>query len=931
MSSHSGSESDDYDDYSDTEDDTEPTSWNKLKDDGWQEFLVDENAFFVPPSNTTTTLLPGGTVAQTQTGGSAAPPVATTLVIEDNAFKDPLGILRIPPRKSHGVKSHLISLESEQFDPVIFLSEVHSQTKFTELSVGLSKLKEASTSKDLEIKSLVKDNFEHFVKCKDTVDLVYNLITGSAMLQDITTSFTGIIDKSSIVYNPLLQGKQEADHIRKVLALLHKYKFIFKLPGKIIENIKQGEFDKIIHNYKNAKSLIVTNNKKVFQKVLLDIERIIEDFRGQLYASLRDPQSKPDYLKKAIRTLMEIGNGKGEWQNVGDPCWYCLSNKHKAITTLIKQCYDDSSLPNHKRIKRLSILLLSNIPNQYKMGRAYVEGRFDIKDSEISSTKSNAAAQLLPKAKAKEAKSIIVVVHYLDETFSSYNITADTRVKDLIAMCMKRFVDSESEYSMYKLSEKKSKGDGITLIKLVELESDGSPYKLHKKWVDKRHKFLFKKRNEEFSKNSQGIHVVQKDLNSSFRSHRKQFSAATSAMNEEHFKKLVIELLQLYSTKVEDLFFNDDDDLAVGGDQTSNMVENVNEVIKCLEMLVGLGMPDIYLQSIKQLVDSLTMHFVNRICSEMIGEVSFLYLLEDWSTNDNAQSVVLSNQVDGMITTRLLTEFFDTIRSSLVKLSVLATNPSLLKHIEKALCEAIESFGDCLHRLAFEQETPKPLVDIDESNTNNIDNNNNRDEDAPKQEQITSSKKILLCLSNCSTVVSKTAIQLRDYYVSLFHHPCSKRIKRVIEKLGVLEKMIFEQYLQEKNIELGELVSNGMLYSGINWQNQSAPTKVSSYVIIILTKIVFIHSEVMQTINSLEVTSGIIMRILEFLLTAFHYNFLKLDATFISSNGQLQYLLDVQFIERVLAPFANENTQRLSASNKKHILSMKKRPGGRFN
>eukprot|EP01133_Synstelium_polycarpum_P013682 gene13682-16114_t len=836
---------DSFDTHTDDEDeDIEPVQWTKLKD-GWQEFLVDENAFFVPDEQNEGTN--ASSLAQSQIkdgdGQTATPSMASSNapLIEDNRFYDPLSILKVPPRKSFAIKSHLISLESDQFDPVVFLSEIHGQTKFIELSEGLKKLKEASNTKDTEIKFLVKDNFEHFVKCKDTVDEVYNLITNSEMLEKMSGSFKKVIDKSSTVYNPLLHGKQEADHIRKVLTLLNKFKFIFKLPSKITENIRQGEFDKIVHNYKSAKSLISSNNKRAFQKVLLDIERIVEDFRSQLFSTLRDPHSKPEHLKRVIRVLIEIGNGKGEWSTIGDPCWYCLSNKHTAISTLIKQCHGDTAIATHRRIQRLSILLLSNVPNLYKMGRSYIEGRFDLGkvDSPIVASSRNQAhpvQQMLVGSKAKEAKNVTVIVHYLDETFSSYRVDHDKKINYLIEMCMKRFVDDVSEYSMYKLSEKKSKHDSLNRIKLVELAPDASPYKLFKKWMDKSgkstHKFLFKKRTEEFSKNSQGVHVIQKDMNSSFKSHKREYSAATSALNEEKFKKLIIELLELYSNKVEDLFFNEDDDSvaitsSVDGDQandtSTNMVENVNEVIKCLEMLVGLGMPEDYLVSIRALVESLTLHFVNRICSEMVGEVSFLYLLEDWTINDDAQNMVISaNQVDGMITTRLLDEFFNTIKSSLQKLSFLVNNPT------------------------------------------------------------------------------------------------------VIEKLGVLEKMIFDKYLQEKNEDLVDLVIKGILCSGIDWSSKQPPTGVSSYVMTLLTKLVFIHNEVMKTINSLSVAKGILMRIFEYLLTSFHYNYSQIDSAFISSFGQQQFMLDVQFLETTLSPYASERSAKLSASIRETLKEQSK-------
>eukprot|EP01132_Coremiostelium_polycephalum_P000389 gene389-490_t len=905
MSSSSDSSETDYDDsydYNDYDDDDggDVTTWSKLKD-GWQEFLPDETAFFVIEDE-----------SKKQTESSQ---------IEDNRdrFYDPLGILKIPPRKAMSIKSHLISLESESFSPVVYLSEIHAQTKFTELSVGMSKLKEALSSKALEIKFLVKENFEHFVKCKDTVDEVYDLISKSKMLEDMTGSFIKIIDNSSNVYHPLLRGKQEADHIRRVLTLLNKYKVIFKLPGKISENIRQGEFEKVVHNYKNAKTLITTNNKKPFQKILLDIERIIEDFRGQMYSFLKDPQTKPDQLKKYIKVLMEIGNGKGDWMTIGDPCWYCLTNKHKAISLLIKQCHDEVSLPNHKRIRKLSILLLSNIPNFYKLGRSYVEGKFE--DSGKDQSKSYLQARPtdhLYKGKTKENKTVTVIVYYLDETFSSYRVDQDKRIKDLVEMCKKRFIDEDSEYCLYKLTEKKSSSkESIPIVKLVELAPDESPYKLQKKWGEKsgksNHKFLFKRRGEEFIKND-GSHIIQKDLNSSYKSHKKQYSAATSAINEENLKKLIIELLQLYSSKVEDLFFDEDflnDDLnsSQDGDQptdsTTNMVENVNEVIKCQEMLHGLGMPSTYLSSIDKLAESLTLHFVNQVCSEMVAEVSFLYLLEDWSTNDDSQSVIISgNQVDGMTTTKLLGEFVNTIKTNLDKLSFIANKPNLLPHVEMALCEAIESFGDCLHHLVF---SPTPILNTD----------------GTSGPILNPSQKLLLTLSNCSTVVSKIAVQLRGYYVQVFHQSVTGKMKKVIEKLGVLERLILDKYVQEKNNMLGEFIAKGILYSGNVWMDSTPPVSVNSYVMTILTKLVFIHNEVMKTINSFEITCAIISRIYEYLLVTFQYNFNQLDSTFISPNGILQFLLDVQMLENILdSSFGNEKTAKLSSSIRKNLTNL---------
>jgi len=954
MSSDSSSSSDTYSDYYDDEDDyleSEPTQWSRLKD-GWQEFLEDETAFFVVQNDSN------------QQGGDSGP------IDDRERFYDPLGILKMPPRKSQSIKKELLSLESEDFSPVVFLSEIHSQTKFTELSVGMSKLKEALSSKALEIKFLVKDNFEHFVKCKDTVDEVFDLVSNSKMLEDMNSSFTKIIDKSSHVYHPLLRGKQEADHIRRVLTLLNKFKVIFKLPGKIQENIRQGEFEKVVHNYRNAKMLITSNNqKKAFQKILQDIERIIEDFRTQLFTILRDPQSKPDLLKKSIKVLMEIGNGKNDWSMIGDPCWYFLSNRNNAITTLIQQCSNDKSLPNYKIIRKLSILLLSNVPNLFKMGKSYIEGKFDDNSEylkmkqqknilqQAQQNQHQQQQQQQQSEKKKEVKTVSVIVYFIDESFSSYRLDQEKRVGDLVELCKKRFIETEEDqFCLYKLSEKKPKDGGVTTIKLVELALDDSPFKLQKKWIDKSssktHKFLFKKKGEDYSTKLttlDSVHVVQKDLTSSYKSHKKQNSAATSAVNEENFKKLIIGLLELYSHKVEELFFDedfntpvpgqdDDDDEGNVQDTSSNMVDNVNEVMKCQEMLHNLGMDEYYLQSINKLVESLTLHFISQICSEMVAEVSFLYLLEDWSINEFDDVISTNQQVGGMTTTKLLGEFVETIKSNLSKLSFLANKPLLLSPVESALCEAIESFGDCLHHMAFEQPDQFDLSSIYDKNNRDTNNLSFDDDDSHdgsgggglsrSSDQITSSsskdtfsanQKLLLILSNCSTVVSKTAVQLRSFYVSLFHQPFTSYIKKVIEKLGVLERLILDKYVNEKTKVLGEHITRGILHSGNIWMDRHHPVKVNDYILAILTKLVFVHNEVMKTINSIDVSFAVVSRVFEFLLVNIRHQFSFVEPNLVSNEGKAQFLLDVLFIENILQSFGSEKTVKLSQLIRKDL------------
>ena len=59
------------------------------------------------------------------------------------------------------------------------------------------------------------------------------------------------------VYRPLLARKTDADRIQHVLSVLHKFQFLFSLPGTILQATQANQYDKAIRAYKKAKSIVV--------------------------------------------------------------------------------------------------------------------------------------------------------------------------------------------------------------------------------------------------------------------------------------------------------------------------------------------------------------------------------------------------------------------------------------------------------------------------------------------------------------------------------------------------------------------------------------------------------------------------------------------------------------------------------------------------
>lgn len=59
---------------------------------------------------------------------------------------------------------------SEKFDPKFFLSHVHQNTPAADLEKAETALNQDLKLRNNELKKLVKENFDCFISCKNTID-----------------------------------------------------------------------------------------------------------------------------------------------------------------------------------------------------------------------------------------------------------------------------------------------------------------------------------------------------------------------------------------------------------------------------------------------------------------------------------------------------------------------------------------------------------------------------------------------------------------------------------------------------------------------------------------------------------------------------------------------------------------------------------------
>ncbi|MFS7912430.1 putative exocyst complex component EXOC2/Sec5 [Helianthus anomalus] len=215
----------------------------------------------------------------------------------------PRGMECIDPLGLGGFKhKNKLTFFSERFDPVLFISRIHQFTNAADLQAGTLAFKTDLKGWTQQRKQLVKENFDCFVSCKTTID-EEDPQGGSSYLD---TSIQGINSMANRAFEPLLERQAQADKIRAVQGALQRFRTLFNFPSAIRGNVRKGEYDLAVREYRKANSIVLPTHAGILKRVLEEVEKVMHDFKRMLYESMKDPHIDLTNLENTVRLLLEL-------------------------------------------------------------------------------------------------------------------------------------------------------------------------------------------------------------------------------------------------------------------------------------------------------------------------------------------------------------------------------------------------------------------------------------------------------------------------------------------------------------------------------------------------------------------------------------------------------------------------------------------------
>ncbi|KAJ2955817.1 hypothetical protein NQZ79_g8250 [Umbelopsis isabellina] len=389
---------------------------------------------------------------------------------------------RIPDPNKHifHLGSSLIT-SNKSFNPRSFLMQVHKDTPYEDLVVGLQKLNITIDQRSDALKSLVHSNFDRFVGAKNTIDHIHDEMKAKNLnekdeygTKQLHHHLIEANSQAEKIYGPVVErrGKAEKGKYETAIRDYKKGKYLHQnLQNEDVDVTDTGAAE-LIFTPAHKDTGITELHRKVFEKVWAEVDKIVVELRGVLFKMLEDPWCPIEDQEKTINFLFDL-------DTTDDPAWFYLTSQYKWIIGQLNDTFSEGvrkvetwkssiypeesdvvrslSLKNatshiHLRdsdfgaendpelkvwratldlVKTTSNLLLRCLPDFWKLSTAFIEGKFSGKDSQKTSASSRRKRQGVDLGKVEQcqvmAKDIVNLYAKVLTNYFELNAAAPTQ------------------------------------------------------------------------------------------------------------------------------------------------------------------------------------------------------------------------------------------------------------------------------------------------------------------------------------------------------------------------------------------------------------------------------------------------------------------------------------------------------------------------
>lgn len=211
-------------------------------------------------------------------------------------------------------------LSSTKFNPKLFLRAVHSNASYEDLKNAAEYLRQTIESQDLDRRTLVDTDYEHYVASKRMLDDVMQQFRDSGINDSDDWGVSGVkhhIDeaasKFTVIHRPLEDASSKRQRYQNALVILDAYKYLFNLPSLLEKHAKSNDHDEFMRDLKQGLEQMEEMREsqsadgiRLSEMVGIRSNTIVENYKAKLWKQLLDSPSDSNYSQYFSR-LTDLG------------------------------------------------------------------------------------------------------------------------------------------------------------------------------------------------------------------------------------------------------------------------------------------------------------------------------------------------------------------------------------------------------------------------------------------------------------------------------------------------------------------------------------------------------------------------------------------------------------------------------------------------
>ncbi|KAK9323912.1 exocyst complex component Sec5-domain-containing protein [Lipomyces orientalis] len=782
--------------------------------------------------------------------------------------------------------------------------------------------------------AVLQRNFDMFVKMKSTLDTAHKEMKKDFLQEsknwgvaDIDQLIDDANMKAAQIMKPVMDNKSKGDRLKATLSLIEKNRYLFDLPGALLANIKRGDHDSLVRDYRRGWTLTeeirtlphstelsdyLVQQRRVIERIWGEVEVVVEDYKSSVWKQLSQARPDDNYLLY-ISILLELG--------VEDnPIWVWLQTLVGNLKSQMEEAFED--LNSSLQVLRKEVC--NTQPSSTNTAAEYFLNAIKVSTLETNNSKD------LP-----EIESMWVALKDVIEEVTKYF----GKQIALFWECASGFLDGRTQSSLPVGQNGESKvhltlsREEVARIRtdareLVELYASSVADFFVRSVADSEERAEIVERTRTMDSES------QMDANTP-RSERKMMNLPnTSAASLSASARLANSLkndriaegrqidrpttpsssletpISLTSSSSEKNFelyaFLPPNANAIG--TTFFLSQVLNTLGSLASELAGLSISSRHIDVLRTMMSTVRERCVGGACLSWQQDAKRFKMVEDWkpiSTRRCTRVPGLFLQYQSLVLDGLQNlVFIQGAEKKSKAVVILPPSSKLVSSIKTQFANSIFLTLNGLVQCAVAAD--KKVNGVNGSPAKGRVPNWTIDQDigAPSGRM---ESRLLLMICNIAELNGSVVGALFERFSSLFSIQLTDNSNIIGVAMTQLDEQLFTTFTKKKRANFTTIIRTGILRSGILWSQLGKPTDVSPYIYNVLLQLVLVHMQV-SSVGPILV-KRVIMDLLHHIVNTILESFRQIDK--FSLGGMLQATIDVEFVNQKMTVYGTPDIEGL--------------------